>query len=248
MKKAKNYLIDLGLKENDADVYLSCLQKPMGLYVHEIASVTDIKRSSIDLILSRLRKQGYITRHKQGARWIYCAEPLEKLSHKIEEKVKDFKTFIPSFLELLDNSNTPNVRFYEGEKGISSIFDDVLMTCGRLDSTNNELLIISSGRDLIKLLPDHQNRFIQKRIRKGIPVKILAPENNITQRLYSTSKRHIRQTKFFSEAYYPFQIEIDIYGDKVAMISFSDPGIMGTVIENKAIANSLRSLFRMLWT
>jgi sugar-specific transcriptional regulator TrmB len=247
IKKAAEYLEKLGLKGNEAKVYLCCLQKPMGCFVHQITEKTEIKRSTVDLILHRLRKDGFIQRHKEGARWIYIAESPDKIAFSMNERLQEFKGFVPALMNSLQDGGMPMVRYYEGKDGIEQVFDDILLTCQRLSTPKNELLILSSGRDLIRLLPDHDSRFIKKRIRRGIPVRILAPDNAVTQKLYPPMTTHLRQTRFFDEKKFSFQTEIDIYDDKIALISFNDPGIMGTVIQNRSLAISLRSLFEMLW-
>ncbi len=247
LKKAQRHLIDLGLKENEAEIYLACLQKPMGLFVHEIVNITGIKRSTIDIVLQRLIKHNFASRHKEGARWVYCAESPDKISYSVQNKIEDFNDFIPSLLNLMDQGHGTNVRFYDGMQGVERIFDDILLTNKRLINKDHELFIMSSGKDLISLLPNHYKQFVQKRIRNGIPARVLAPDNKVCHRLYKASKIQLRTTKFFNEDIYPFKTEIDIYGDKVAMINFTEPGIMGTVIENRAIASSMVSVFNMLW-
>lgn len=247
IKDAHKYLTELGLKENDSQVYLACFQRPMGLFVHEIVELTDLKRSTIDLILQRLRKKGFISRHKQGARWVYCAESPEKISHSIHNKLNAFDEFIPGLFSMIENSALPNVRFYEGKQGIESVFDDILLNCKRANNKDHELLTISSGKDIIQLLPDHHKKFIQKRVRHSITTRMLAPNNKTSQAVYKSDPRHLRQTHFFDEQQYSFTNEIDIYAHKVALMNFAEPGIMATVIESKSIAESMRALFDMLW-
>jgi sugar-specific transcriptional regulator TrmB len=247
IKQSLKHLVELGLQKNEAQVYLACLQRPLGLFVHQIQTVTEIKRSTIDLLLQRLRKMGYISRYRHGKRWAYCAESPERISLSMKEKLTAFNEFIPSLLSKLQDQKSSYVHFYEGVDGIEQIFDDILLTCHRLPVPDNELFIISSGKDLITLLPDHYKQFIRKRIRNGIPAKILAPDNLHSHKLYPESKAQLRQTRFFNEKEFPFQIEIDIYGNKVALINFSSLQTIGTVIENEAIALSMRSIFQMLW-
>lgn len=247
LEKAKRYLVDLGLKENESQVYLACLQKPMGLFVHEIVNITSLKRSTIDLVLNRMISQNFISRYKQGARWVYCAESPDKISYSAQVKIEEFTNFIPALLNLVDQGHTPHVRFYEGSKGVESIYEDILLTNKAIMKQGHELLIISSGKDLIRLLPNHYKQFVQKRIRNGIPIRVLAPNNPVSQKLYKTSQAQLRTTCFFDEQAYPFKTEIDIYGNKIALINFTEPGIMGTVIESAAIASSMQSVFNMLW-
>ena len=243
---AKRHLTNLGLRENEALVYLACLQYPTGTSVHELVSATNIKRSSVDLILDRLRKRGFIQRHKEGKRWFYRAETPENIVFSIEERTQDFKQFLPVFMQSMTSGAMPSVRFYEGLEGVNQVFDDILLST-RLSKSNNELLTISSGKDLIKLIPGHQLQFVKKRIREQIPLRILAPESEFTRKLFVENERALRSSRFFDEKQFNFKMEIDIYADKVALLTFSEPRVMGTVIENKEIADSMRSIFELIW-
>lgn len=244
---ALKYFVDLGLKDNEAQIYLTCLKKPTGLLVHEIVSETDIKRSTIDLILVRLIDKGLITRHKEGARWVFCAQSPEHLAHGLDQKLSDFKKFIPFLMSEFEDGLMPSVRFYEGNKGVDAIYQDILLECGRAAPPENRVLTISSGKDLIKILPDHHKNFIQKRIRKGISTKVLGPDNKISQTIYVENKKHLRETRFFNAQSFPFSVEINIYAQKVAFINLSETQKIGVVIHNKRISSSLNSIFQMLW-
>ena len=52
--------------------------------------------------------------------------------------------------------------------------------------------------------------------------------------------------KFFDPAKYQFNIEIDVYADQIALISFGDE-LSGVIVENRSFANSFRGLFNLLW-
>tara|TARA_R110002072_G_scaffold169422_2_gene323057 strand:+ start:2785 stop:3549 length:765 start_codon:yes stop_codon:yes gene_type:complete len=247
LNKAQTFLTELGLKENEAKVYIACLQKPLGMLVHEVVSMTDLKRSTVDLILLRLRKQRYITRYKQGARWVYCAEDPSKIAHSVEDKITEFKDFIPSLLGVIGHGGVPNIKFYEGRDAVESIYNDILLTSKRLMGQDYEIAVISSGSDLISLLPNHYPQFVKKRIKAGIPTRILAPSNEISKTLYRCSEPQLRKSRFFNNGEFSFRIEINIFADKVAFINFTEPSVIGIIIENATIADSMKAIFNMLW-
>ncbi len=243
----ERYFSDLGMKPEEAKVYLACLKRPNGLFVHEIVRNTNIKRSTTDLILNRLRKCSFVSRHRDGARWVYCAEPPEKISFSFEKKLEGFRTILPLLMKQFHTGALPVVRFFEGNEGLEQLFDDILLTCKALPMEKRELLIISSGYNLLKALPEHEQRFIKKRVKQNISVRILAPNDKITQQIYKTDPMSLRKTKFFDGKTYPFSVEMNIYADKIALLDFSDSGATGTIIQNSEITSSVNSLFRMLW-
>ena len=44
---------------------------------------------------------------------------------------------------------------------------------------------------------------------------------------------------------YPLPAEIDVYEDKVAMLSFAKGQFVGLLIQNKDIATSLKTIFKL---
>lgn len=247
VKNALKYFTDMGLKAEDAKVYLACMQKPNGLFVHEIVRQTQVKRSTVDLILDRLRRQGFVSRRKEGARWVYSAEPPERIAFSFEQKLQGFQGILPDLSRIMAEGQAPVVRFFEGPESLEQVFDDILLTCQAQPLKERELLIISSGRDLIRLLPNHEQRFIRKRVKKNIPVRMLAPGNSVTERLYKNDAAHLRQTRLFDEKRYPFRVEMDIYGDKIALLNFNASSAMGVIIQSGPIVSSMRTIFEMIW-
>ena len=59
----------MSLKQKDTAVYLACLHFKEGLFVHEIVKQTQIKRSTVDVILQRLIDLNFINRVKVGGRY-----------------------------------------------------------------------------------------------------------------------------------------------------------------------------------
>ena len=51
--------------------------------------------------------------------------------------------------------------------------------------------------------------------------------------------------RFYPDNKYNIPNEIDIYADKVALMSFTDQ--IAVIIENKEIAESMRNLWKMAW-
>ena len=109
-------LSQMGLKEKDATVYLVCLHFKEGLYVHEIARQTKLKRSGVDVILQRLIHGGYVSKVKVGNRYKYFAQNPESILFKQEEALENFKTIMPMLSNLSGQKRETEIRFFEGQK------------------------------------------------------------------------------------------------------------------------------------
>lgn len=247
----RDELIDLGFKASEADIYMACLRAPYGLFVHQIVEQTKVQRSTVDLILHRLREAQYIARYREGARWVYTAEDPERIVFSFKEKVRGLTQTAEKLKLEMQGFAAPVTKFYEGEKGLKALYDDILITMKTAqsprDHLENSLCIISSGQDLIKALPKHGKEFTRKRVNNGIYAHILAPDTAISKAAFTSSQNQLRQSRFFNAKSYQFETEVNIYADKVAHISFSEHALVGTVISNAQIARSMRSLFAMLW-
>ena len=236
----------IGLKDTEIKVYLMCLENKQGLFVAEIAKKTAIKRSTVNLILERLCEKGFITYHIDGNRKLFSAESPESLLFHLEDSVNDLRGLIPLLHIASGGDKKTKIRFFEGKEGVEKIYADTLLTMKINRDPKKEILAISSGEDVYNLIPEHQKQFIDKRIKGRIPIRWIAPEDKISRELDKTSGEEFRKMKFFDSKKYKFNIEIDVYADKIALLSFSKER-NGVIIENKSLAESFRSLFNLLW-
>lgn len=244
-QNVKEILEKLGLKEPEVRVYFACLEHKEGLFVAEITKLTGIKRSTVNLILERLAKKGFITFHLDGSRKLFSAESPEALLFQFEDSLSELRHLIPLLRIAAGKDKKTNIRFFEGREALEKILSDVLITL-KMTRGSKELLEISSGQDVFEVQPDHRKKFIDKRIRERIPLRWIAPESKLAREIDKTSKQELRKIKYFDSKKYEFQIEIDVYSDKIALIDLGKyPS--GVIVENKLLADSFRSLFNLLW-
>jgi sugar-specific transcriptional regulator TrmB len=236
----------LGLKAADVQVYYACLQSSDGLFAAQIQKATGIKRSTLDLVIDRLRSLGFLTYHLDGSRKRYAAESPETLLSRFEDSLDELKMILPLLQMSEGNQSQSKVKFFDGKEGLEKIFADILLVSRMSRDPREELLIVGSGKDIITTLPDHQRRFIDKRVRAKIPVRWIAPKSPTASQINKASAEELREMKFFDGQKYPLSIEMDIYGNNVALMSL-DENPVGVIIENKSLASSLRSIFNLLW-
>ena len=85
-----------GLTENEAKVYLACLELGTTT-VLKINRQTGIKRATIYLLLDALQKKGLIKKVPKKSTTLYAAEDPKKILYKLEENLRDFKDLLPVF-------------------------------------------------------------------------------------------------------------------------------------------------------
>ena len=124
----KNLLIDVGLKEKEADVYLAILALGQGT-ASKIARRAHIVRTTVYDILSSLFDKGLVTLTGKEPKQEYVAESPDNLKIYIESKLGQMQTdledaknvLIPQLRSIHNVGNRPKVMFYEGEEGMRKV-------------------------------------------------------------------------------------------------------------------------------
>jgi len=133
-----------GLDEKEIKVYLACLQSSDGLFVSEISEVTTIKRSTVDVVLKRLIKQGFINFFVTGRRNRYQAEKPEKLMFGFENTLRDFKNMIPFLTPGTSGNKQQKIRFYYGKESLFQMLNDVIITLKLSKLEHKEVLTVAA--------------------------------------------------------------------------------------------------------
>jgi len=154
-------------------------------------------------------------------------EPIT-ISINNEEASQAFQKHFDSLWE----QDTQTLRGFEGTKHLA---EDVL-------ETGEDLYLIGATGDLGDLYPEYYHDWTERRIKKGLSIKLLADQE-------------VKKKKFFMEmpmaerAFLPKEYSspnvIWIYGDKVANLLWLEEPIV-FIIENKQLADHYRSYFEML--
>lgn len=236
---------NLGLKRDEAKVYMACLRNKGGLFTHEITKLTGIKRSTVDLIIRRLLTKNFLSSFREGPRRKFTAESPETILFDFQRGLEDFRGIIPMLLRLSTNTEQTRVTFHEGAKGIKAMFDDIILTYKNLPEKERTTCSISSGRDVERIQPRFRRQFIDRRVQNKIHVRMIAVRNAPDQ-TWPSSKKDLRVSKMFDGKKYPFDIEFNIIEDKLMLISSYKP-VGGITIQNKTIARSMQSLFNLVW-
>ncbi len=70
-------------------------------------------------------------------------------------------------------------------------------------------------------------------------------DSPVAKELQKNDATSYRESFLLDKEEYPMPAEIDIYQDRVAMLSFKKGEFLGLVIENEDFAQSLRSIFKL---
>ena len=231
----------LGLKPQETQIYLACLQ--LGLSpVSPIAAKADIQRTASYKILDHLHREGVVSFVEKGGKKHYSAVTLEQLKHLQIEKIKRFEAVIPE-LKVLEKTVVPRpkVQFFEGPEGIKTALSDTLN-----QPKGSEFIAYFAGEGYYQQDPAFAERYVRERAKRGIRVRCLAPDTPATRAWSKHDKEQLRTTLLVPANKFPFSNEFDIYGNKVAIISLKDE-FLAVIIESESIAKTQRMIFDLAW-
>lgn len=231
-------------------LYLLSLDKLLQV---KSAKKTDIKRGLTYKVLDDLVEKGLVEKkEEEGKTTLFSPAHPMKLQDFVDsqhQKAKDAKSILQGALpELVStfnlSSEKPGIKFYEGVSGLEKIYDDILST-----GENTYVFRAVYEPDYHKNLQPIIERFVKKRAQKGIHTEIITPHDEfITMDFFDTDsetdKKLLKQRTLVPKEMYNTPVEIDIYGDKVAILSFGKE-LLGFIIESPQIAASLRMIFAL---
>lgn len=235
-------LQSLGLNEKEAKIYLASLE--LGLTtIQKIAKKAGVKRSTVYEIMDDLIEQNLITVVPKGKKRYFLAAEPSKLEEVIERKQKILNKMMPE-LEALSKVSPikPKIRFYESEEGIKTVYADTI-------KEGQDILAFTAVSEGYKSpVSDYLTKqYVNQRSEHKIMAKVIAPDSALAKAYKKRDDKEYRKTKLISEEEYPFSIEINIYGNKVAFISYKPEELMAVIIESKEIAKTMALIHKFFW-
>ncbi len=232
---------DLGLNEKEIKVYLALL--PLGdATVNQIALTSKIKRTSLYLILEKLRTRGLVGEYKTKYGSKYASISPRKLISKLDSIKSELEVSLPE-LESLEKKDfySPNVKYYKGRAGYITIFQE------SLESYNHEILYIGSANLQNEILGEKYitKTYLPERLKRKITIKQLMVSDGFAKKLSLSADSEQREIKFLPN-YLEISSNLLIYNDKVAFFT-SDKELSCVVIQSQDIANTEREKFNLLW-
>lgn len=238
-----------GLSETQAAVY-NCLLKNGAMTPSEIAEKTGESRENCYAVTKRLAELGLIeqTDAKKANYRVLNPSVLETLvekRRKIMAKNERFvKDNISSILDIFyANNEMPGARTLEGIEGIKEAYLDTLRVKSDIYLLRTKAYGVISSKTGDGFLDDY---------RKQLPILGIH-----TYALTSFNKDALKRAKtglddaslyhrtWMPEEDYTAPVTIQVYGDKVALISFGETQ-MATIITSPAIAEAMRQILKLL--
>lgn len=238
-------LIDFGLSEKEAKVYLSLLELGSGS-VSDIARRARVTRTNTYHLLNALQSYGLVSSNEsKSSKSIFSAEKPERLIHMMREKLQeaerrysDVKDLLPEIKSIYHNPEQKlSVRYYEGVEGIITAYEDTL-------TAKTKILGYASVEHQHSFFPGYFPEYYERRTKKGIAVECFLAETKDSLRIKALDKKQLRKTQIIPENF-KISPEINIYDDKIAILSLKEK--FGVIIESDDVADAFRKMFTLAY-
>lgn len=233
-----NVLKNIGLTEKEARVYISCLELGSAV-TSEIGKRAKINRVTTYDILEKLIKKGFINHVTKHQIKYFSATNPDLVFDETKKKFDDFKKALPDLKRLHGETPHPRISYFEGIEGIKAIYADTL-------TSKTDILNYANSREIREYWPTYDEEYVSKRAKKKIFLRGIAIMDMEGMKVASENKKYYRNIRLIPKKKYDFTNEINIYDNKVAIISFGE-GLIGMIIESKEIADTQRAIFKMAW-
>ena len=162
---------------------------------------------------------------------------LEEQEEGLKRKEEEFKKYLPE-LETLFNiaEEKPKVRFFEGKEGLITIREDYFKA-----KDKNVLGIFARDEERNIFTEKERTEAYLERIKRKINFKMIYTDNQAVK-----MKSEMTNARFIPKEKFPLSSSFIVYDNKVAAVSLKGK-LIGVIIENKEIANTLRSIFDLAW-
>ena len=208
--------------------------------MQDLARKSGIKRTSIYNFIDELKERGLIFETRTKKRKIYSAVNPQQLLEIEKTRVIELEQALPELMAVQNKSKTkPRVTFYENIEGIKEVYADML-------KEGTEILAFEDLEHMQIALPkSFYEYFPSERAHRGIPFRSILRDSPEARRLAQKNRPLLRQSKLLKSV--DWKTEINIYGDKVALMSFRVKNPFCVLIDDHNVSETLRSVWQELW-
>lgn len=240
----KDILINLGLTEDEASIYNVLLEGGF-MNARTVATRTSLGRPLTYKILDDLILKDVVEKKETGGKITLFApvhpRELEKLLDKKKEEIENTKKALSESIgQMVSKYNLfigkPNVQFFEGKEAIEKITNDY----PEVDKEIRQWINIGEA---MKIMGGDTVRYLKERVRLGISKRMIIPENEENNN-YAKNGSELTSFKTIKKE---LPTVIQVYDNKIAMLTLSKEKNIGLLIEDRDIATTLKNIFDDYW-
>ncbi len=238
-------LLKLGLTQEEAKVYLACLEISGGP-VSIIARKAGVNRVSCYHTLENLLERRLLSQYNKNGVRCFAPEPPEQVVKLAEERVTIAKVLLPELKSLASSlAFKPKIRFYEGQDGVEKVFTESLAAEGEILGYTNLKLVT-------EFFPSFFRQYTATRLKKGIKTRYLSPTTVDSVRVLDPflppkSDPNLIEILLVNKDQFPFGNEVLIFNDSVGIVSLNKDELLGLIVESATFARTMKAVFDLAW-
>ena len=238
-------LVSLGLTESQAKAYI-ILVRHGAITAPLVATKIHETRSNAYKIRDKLTELGLARRDDAGKKLTYRVEnpvaletiAIQKRNAMLEQE-KQIRNAMPLLLNYFYTlSEQPGVRFFTGVDGLRELLEDILRV-------RKDVYVLRSPADSHFFGQEFFVEYRKKRAKLGIKTHLVTADNPFSRISSKSDEASFVARTWLPSDTYTAAVEWDIYGDRIAIISYGQEAI-GILIESPQIAESFRQIFLLL--
>ena len=243
-------LSQLGLSESEALVFELLLEagKTRARY---LVTESGLGRGNVYNVLTQLMAKGLVL-EIQGKQKHYQAVDPSELRRFVDARLRKAKELEAEFSQALPqltsafnlSTGKPGIEIFEGYEGSEKAINDSL-------HSRTNISTILDFDSLTGEFGEINNRYIKKRIAKGIRKRILVADTLATRKMFSKqSEEYYQYTQvgFLNKFPDNFQTGTEIYDNTVAYFTFTEDKKISVLIHDPSIYLTQKSIFDFLWS
>ena len=240
-----NHKNPLDLPARDFAIF-SLLNSLGALPAASVAARLSINRTTVFSALRRLIEKGFVFEIPSTHATLFSAvdpdQILEKSRREMAERERKFSALevFTRQLSVQRGGGTlrPNFSYFEGENGVIALFEKSL-TLGK-----NQKSFLTLEKIPCKILQYLMSDYIDQKKRNRVQSKVLLPFSKRAVKYATLDCFGNRETRFVPKDS-GFETEIVIGEQSVVIFDFRGP--VGVLVESPAVANTLHTVFDLLW-
>jgi len=166
---------------------------------------------------------------------------IEKQIENLSVTQKEIKSILPNIISSYNLSyHKPGVKFFEGEEAIEKITRDAL-------AAQTEILSFVDSEAVDKYMPDINKKFVSTRRKLKIKKRLIVAESATNRHYFKKNNDELTEVRFAKGKFENFNLNMQIYDNKVSYITLLPDQVIGIIIEDPHIAKLQKQTFDLIW-
>ena len=235
-------LIDIGLSESEATVYLASLSLGPST-VLKLARASELKRTTVYRVIEDLQKRGLMKIELTGLKQLYSAEDPKRLDAVLKSREKEFSEKLPEFEALYNlKQSGAEVRYYQGLESVKSALNMILKDT----KSNDEYLVIADQESWFNQDSKFFEDFMERRANKNLRIRMLLKDSELTRTHKKFERNYNISIKILPK---DTKLNTDLcITPQHFMIQQIKIPVVALVVDNQSIIETHREMFEILWS